>query len=146
MNDLYLYHATNKKNLKSILSKGLLIHPPSHVYCNFDCENKIFLAFDPDVAESYAEEIYSENIVLLKVKLSDLDQDAFSYDWNVRCEYKDEISTCAYRKDIPPKYIQECKSFDEPYQTIDNFKGTYLYEILLDTFYYECETCQEENN
>ena len=146
MGDLYLYHATARKNLESILKNGLLIDPPEHAYEEFDCEDKIFLAFDPDVAESYAEECDNppDEIVLLKVKYSALHETSFEYDWNVRCEHADEITTCVYTLDIPPSCIQECKSSNEPSQKLSDFKGTYLYEILLDTFYYECETCQEE--
>lgn len=30
MKDFYLYHTTDKKNLKSIMKNGLLVNPPTH--------------------------------------------------------------------------------------------------------------------
>ena len=32
MSDLYLYHATDRKNLESIKKYGLLINPPEHAF------------------------------------------------------------------------------------------------------------------
>lgn len=98
MSDLYLYHATDRKNLDSILTNGLLINPPSHAYKDFDCEGKIFLAFDANVAESYAEESDDspDNIVILRINLSCLHEDCFDYDWNNRCAYTHEINSCVY--------------------------------------------------
>lgn len=39
---MYLYHATDRKNLDSILKNGLLINPPEHNWDTMDCDGKIF--------------------------------------------------------------------------------------------------------
>lgn len=148
MSELYLYHATDKKNIESILKNGLLINPPKHAWNNMQCEGKIFLAFDADVAESYAEcaDEEPEEIVILKVKLDALNPNSFDYDWNNRCEYYLDINSCTYRSDIPACCLSVCNSNNEPSQNIYSFKGTELYEIILDTFDYEVETNLEHED
>lgn len=148
MSDLYLYHATDRKNLDSILTNGLLINLSSHAYKDFDCDGKIFLAFDANVAESYAEESDDspDNIVILRINLSCLHEDCFDYDWNNRCAYTHEINSCVYFNDIPGKCISVCSSSNEPEQTIFNFKGTDLYEIITRVFDEEVETNMESED
>lgn len=144
---MYLYHATNRKNLESILEKGLLINPPEHNWNDMYCENQIFLAFDASVAEEYART--SENapseIVVLKVKLDSLSSN-FRYDWNNRCEYTKDINSCVYKSDIPPECLQICNPANEPSQTIHDFEGTDLYEIILTVFDEEVETNLERED
>lgn len=146
MKDLYLYHATDKKNLKSIMKNGLLVNPPTHNWEGMYCDNMIFLAFDAYVAEDYASS--SDNtqddddvdIVVLKVRLNDLNADNIYYDWNNRCECMDDINSCAYTLDIPSSNLQICNPEDEPSQSIYDFKGSCLFDIISHTFDVEVET------
>lgn len=142
MSELYLYHATDKKNMDSILENGLLINPPEHNWEDMYCKGKIFLAFDADVAESYAEcsDNAPEEIVVFKVKLDALDYNDLGYDWNNRCENYSDINSCVYESDIPADCLSICDSTKEPSQDIESFKGTDLYKIILDTFDWEIET------
>ena len=141
-NDLYVYHATDSNNIKSILSKGLLSKPPFHSWEGMYTEDGLFLALDASVAEDYAENSDSEpeEIVVLKIRLSDLDPNCISYDWNNRCEYADDINSFIYAKNIPPQYLEICDVQSEPGQNIYDFRYTDLFEILLTTFDEECET------
>ena len=43
---LYLYHATDRKNLDSIMQNGLLVNPPSHNWEGMYCDRKVFLALN----------------------------------------------------------------------------------------------------
>ena len=145
MDDLYLYHATDRKNLKSIMSKGLLIHPPKHNWDGMYCENQIFLALNAKTAEDYAgtADNAPEDIVVLKIDIKSLNSKYFRYDWNNRCEYHTDINSCVYTKDIQPELLQECDVSGESDQNLDDFTDTDLYNILLDTFWEECETNKE---
>ena len=149
MKELYLYHATGRENLQSILRSGLLIDPPVHNWEDMYCEKQIFLAFDSNVAESYAEssEEPPEEIVVLKIKLSDLNENSFCYDWNNRCEYSDEINSVAYEENIPASVISIVEDVDnEPYQDLSSFRKTQMYNIIMDTFDYEVETNKESED
>ncbi|MBQ8218284.1 MAG: hypothetical protein IJZ79_03170 [Bacilli bacterium] len=145
---MYLYHATDRKNLESILEKGLLVHPPEHNWDNMYCDGQIFLAFDASVAEDYADasENAPEEIVILKVKLDNLNSNNIGYDWNNRCEYTEDINSCIYKSDISANCLQVCNSTNEPSQNIHSFKGTDLYEIILNTFDEEVETNLERED
>ena len=145
----YLYHATDKDNLESIKKHGLLINPPKHAYAHEigvgSLEGKIFLAFDSDVAESYAEtsDECPDEIVILKIDIDALDQKEFGYDWNNRCEYFSDINSCVYTKDIPADAISVVESKnDEPFNLgeLEDFKGTLLYERVTRVFDEEVET------
>lgn len=143
MSDLYLYHATDRKNLESIKQNGLLINPPEHAWKDMKwLDGKIFLALSAEVAEDYASssENPPEDIVVLKIKLDALNDNCFGYDWNNRCEYRRDINSCTYTADIPGSLLQECNSANEPYQEFDDFERTELYNILFDVFWEECET------
>ena len=146
---MYLYHATDRKNLDSIMKNGLLINPPKHAFAEEigieALQGKIFLAFDADAAEAYVEcaDECPDEIVMLKINLDMLDPYNIDYDWNNRCEYYDDINSCVYKADIPASFISECNPENEPSQSIYSFKGTDLYEIIMDTFDYECETNKE---
>lgn len=150
---LYLYHATYSIYLDSILSKGLIIHPDNRNWQGMIMDDGIYLALDAEAALNYAEtsdflDKYNEDddidIVLLKIPYTSLDENEFAYDWNNRCEYHTDINSCIYYKKIPANIIQIVNNPNsEPYQTIDSFEGTYLYDVLLDTFDYEVETNME---
>lgn len=150
---LYLYHATYSIYLDSILAKGLLAHPTKTNWAGMAMFDGVYLALDAEAALAYAEtsDFLDEydgdediEVVLLKIPLSVLDETAFKYDWNNICEYREEINSCIYGKNIPARNIEYVANPDsEPYQTIDSFEGTYLYEVLLDTFDYEVETNME---
>lgn len=145
---MYLYHATDRKNLDSILKNGLLINPPSHNWDDMYCAGQIFLAFDANVAEDYADgsENPPEETVVLKVRLESLNSNCLGYDWNVRCEYHHEINSCIYKADIPGHLLHECNPGSEPSQEFDDFEGTELYEILFNTFWEEVETNMERED
>ena len=139
---MYLYHATDRKNLESIKKNGLLINPPSHNWEDMYCNDKIFLALNAEAALSYAEssENPPEDIVVLRVKLNSLNKNSFGYDWNNRCEYHTDINSCVYCLDIPGDLLQECNPNNEPDQDIDDFKGTDLYETVMCVFEEQVET------
>ncbi len=146
MKELYLYHATYKSNLNSILKNGLSLTPPVHNWTQMNCENKIFLAFNPYNAIAYAAQGNPEKkneIIVLKVKYSELNDDAFLYDWNNRCEYYSDIDSCVYEDDIAAELLEICKVEDEDNQDFMSFKRTNLYNTILDTFDYEVETNKE---
>lgn len=140
--NLYLYHATDSNNVESILKKGLLINPGKHNWEGMYTDDAIFLALDANVAEDYAYESNSEpeEVTVLKVKLNDLDSNYIRYDWNNRCEYHDDINSCAYYKNIPGNLLKVCDPSSEPIRSFDDFEGTELYNILYDTFDSEVET------
>jgi hypothetical protein len=148
MSDLYLYHATDRKNLESIKQNGLLVNPPDHNWKDMYCDGKIFLALSAEVADDYAKSSDNppENIVILKVKLDALNDNSFGYDWNNRCEYRQDINSCIYKSNIPGDLLQECNPTNEPYQEFDDFERTELYNILYDVFWEEVETNLERED
>ena len=149
MNDLYLYHATSRENLKSILKNGLLINPPNHNWYKMYLDNQIFLAFNITVAKNYikSSDYCPKDIVILKIKFNELDENSFNYDWNNRCEYSNEINSVSYSKNIPAKNIIIVDSMSsEPYQDLNSFRKTNLYTILMDVFDYEVETNMEKTH
>ena len=153
MSDLYLYHATGKKYLQSILSKGLLINPPEHAYekdIGIEAlKDKIFLALNAEAAVDYAETSYAfdnDDIIVFKIKLNSLNAQYFKYDWNNRCEYTNDINSCVYEQDIPATLLSICEPNKEPEQNIDNFYGTDLYEHILAVFDEEVMTNKERED
>ena len=143
--DRYLYHATDEKFVNDILKNGLLIHSPNRNWKTIDTDGAIHFAFDAKVAEHYAtiEEIPPEKIVVLKVKLGDLDQSYMEYDWNNYCEYEEDINSVQYKKDIPAKCIEVCNPDAEPSQTLEDFEKTPMYYKILDTFDEEVDENKE---
>lgn len=140
---MFLYHATDREDLPSILKDGLLIYPPKHHWNGMYCEGYVFLAFDPDVAKDYlaASDDAPEDIVILKIDLSNLDETHVGYDWNNRCEYEDEINSITYDVNIPAKHIQLVEDrTTEPLQDVYSFKGTLLYDYIMCVFDEEVET------
>ena len=139
MKELYLYHATDKKYLNSIMKNGLIINPPFHNWKDMNCSGKIFLAFDARSAVDYL--VCSDNIlpfddiVLFKINIKDLYPNNIGYDWNVHCENILDIDSCIYTNTIPPKYLHVCKNLKkEPFRDLDDFKNTFIYDIIVDTF------------
>lgn len=149
VNDMYLYHATDRKNLDLILKNGLLIDPPQHNWegmTNNYYEKVIFLAFGPSIAEDYCscQDNAPDEIVILKVKLDSLNSNAIGYDWNNRCEYHNEINSIVYQQDIPADLLMVASKSEED-KELDDFKGTDLYDIIFDIFWEECETNLERD-
>ena len=142
---MYLYHATDEQNLNSILEKGLLINSGQNNWQDMYCDGKIFLAFDSSVAEDYADcaDNPPEETVILKINFDYLNQSSFGYDWNNRCEYLADINSCVYLQDIPPSAIIGTCKYDDCSNTLEDFKGTEMYDIIYDTFWEECETNME---
>lgn len=104
-----LYHATYLPRLKSILKFGLGAKSKK----NWEDSKKgvVYLADDPDVAESYAEaaefvpEDYLDQIVVLEIDSDDLDPDLLFNDENVI----DGNSTYEYHDIIHSEYIKVLK-------------------------------------
>ena len=146
MSELYLYQATDRKNLDLILEHGLLINPPKRNWNDMYCEGQIFLAFDSNVAEDFAmaSESQIEDVVVLKIPLFSLHEGSIRYDWNNRCEYQKDIVSCAYKLNIPANVISVASTSDEGFD-IDDYEGTDMYEIIINTFDEEVGTNLESD-
>ena len=110
-----LYHATYKQFLNSIKKKGL-----GNTKKKMWSDSKpgvVYLADDPWVAESYAEESeyidsvedpddYLDNIVILEVDVSKLDSSKLYIDSNVLLDADEENSTWEYHGIIPWEAIR----------------------------------------
>lgn len=104
-----LYHATYRPRLKNILQFGL----GAKGRRNWEDSRKgvVYLANDPYIAESYAEEAelapesYIDQIVILEVDSDDLDPDLLFNDENVI----DGNSTYEYHGIILPEYLKLLK-------------------------------------
>ena len=105
----YLYHATYKPFLNSIKLKGLG-NTNRKMYSDSKGKGVVYLADDVDIAISYAEESewveeqedpdrYLDNIIILKIDVSKLDQDKLFSDENVR-NIEDDV-TYEYHGIIP---------------------------------------------
>jgi len=91
---IYLYHATYKPLLTRIKREGL--HGKRKKKNWTDSKNVVYLASDPHIAESYAEsaeilddekyEHWIDQIIILRVKLIDLDKSKLLKDENVRSD------------------------------------------------------------
>lgn len=85
----YLYHATFKPLLDSIRQHGLGGNGSEQKRYTDSKHGIVYLANDPDVAESYAEvaedipDDWLDEIVILKINVSKLDQSKLSRDRNV---------------------------------------------------------------
>jgi len=99
----YLYHATYKPLLKKIKEKGLDTNDSKKAWDD-SVSGYVYLALDPYVAESYAEESemvpesWLDNIIILKVDTSKLDKSKLFIDQNVQ---NNEGDTLEYRGTIP---------------------------------------------
>ena len=103
-----MYHATYRPLLDDIRQKGL---GGSETQANYEDSEAgvVYLAIEPEVAESYAEssetvpEEWLDEIVVLQINTNALDRQKFAHDRNVRSE---EISTLEYHGVIPSTAIQ----------------------------------------
>ena len=100
-----LYHATYKQRLKSIQLKGLGAAGKRN--WTDSKRGVVYLALDPNVAESYAETALDDldadwDIVILKISTSGLDTTKFQLDRNV---LDNEGDTLEYHGIIPPGNI-----------------------------------------
>jgi len=99
----YLYHATYKPLLKKIKEIGLDTSSSKKAW-NDSISGHVYLALDPYVAESYAEESemvpesWLDNITILKVDTNKLDKSKLFIDQNVQ---DNEGDTLEYRGVIP---------------------------------------------
>ena len=101
-----LYHATYKLRLKSIKLKGLGAGGKR----NWEDSQRgvVYLALDPNVAESYAEtsdmvpDEWLDSIVILKIATAGLDPNKFHIDSNVQDNTGDTVE---YHGIIPPSNI-----------------------------------------
>jgi len=99
----YLYHATYKPLLKKIKEKGLDTSDSKKAWDD-SVPGYVYLALDPYVAESYAEESemvpesWLDNIIILKIDTSKLDKSKLFIDQNVQ---DNEGDTLEYRGVIP---------------------------------------------
>ena len=99
----FLYHATYKPLLKKIKERGLDTSDSKKAWDD-SISGYVYLALDPYVAESYAEESemvpesWLDNIVILKVDTSKLDKSKLFVDQNVQ---DNEGDTLEYRGVIP---------------------------------------------
>jgi len=126
-----LYHATYKPRLKSIQLKGL----GAGVERNWTDSKRgvVYLALDPDVAESYAEtsdmvpDEWLDSIVILKISTAGLDPNKFHIDSNVQDNQGDTVE---YHGVIPSSNISLYK------QGVAEDTGT-----KLDTDYFMKEGC-----
>ena len=124
-----LYHATYKQFLKSIQQKGL--GNTRRKMWDDSVRGVVYLADDPWVAESYAEcsewvdeqddpDAYLENIIILEINTTKLDESKFEVDKNVILEPGEENSTWEYHGIIP---WEACKIFSanlaEEFNTYD---------------------------
>lgn len=101
-----LYHATYAPRLKSIMTFGLGAKRKK----NWEDSNPnvVYLADDPYIAESYAEEAelvsedYLNQIVILEIDSEDLDSELLETDSNVI----DGENTYEYWGIVPPEYLE----------------------------------------
>lgn len=126
-----LYHATYKQFLKSIQANGL--GKTENKMWNDSKSRVVYLATEPWVAESYAEEAewldavedpgeWLDNIIILEVDASKLDKTKLSIDENVLLDDGEEPSTWEYHGiiDFSLCKILESNSFYEAFRTYEN--------------------------
>ena len=105
ISEKYLYHATYLLHLESIMTNGLKGTKTK----NWDMSQEIvYLAFDPWVAESYAEssdvveEKWLDEIVILQIDTEGIDPELLKQDLN-----NSNGKTLEYHGVISPQYISE---------------------------------------
>ena len=108
----FLYHATYKPLLKKIKEKGLDTKDSRKAWED-SIPGYVYLALDPYVAESYAEESemvpesWLDNIIILKIDTNKLDKSKLFTDQNVQ---DNEGDTLEYRGVIPWEALSLHKS------------------------------------
>ena len=104
-----LYHATYKPLLNDIFKYGLGGNPDQIKKNWNESESVVYLAIDPDVAESYAEsspdvdEDWLDEIVILEIDADTLDKNLLHIDRNV---LDNEGDTWEYAGVIKPEQIK----------------------------------------
>lgn len=107
-NSQFLYHATYEPYLKNIMKYGLGGAPDIKPNWGDSKQGVVYLAYDPNVAESYAEtaeeipEDYLDQIIILKIDINQLDKQKLTRDENVI----DGGDTLEYHGVIPPSAIR----------------------------------------
>jgi hypothetical protein len=107
INQNFLYHATYKPLIKNIKKFGLGGNPKKRKNWE-DSKDVVYLANDPDVAESYAEESelvnedWLDEIVIFKIDTNNLDINLLKNDKNVR---NDDQDTFEYYGIIPYDFL-----------------------------------------
>tara|TARA_R110000868_G_scaffold401117_1_gene676425 strand:+ start:1622 stop:1996 length:375 start_codon:yes stop_codon:yes gene_type:complete len=110
----YLYHATYKPLLKKIKEKGLDTRDSKKAWED-SVPGYVYLAKDFDVAASYAEtsetvpESWIDQIIVLTIDQSKLDQSKLFDDANVRNETTDTVE---YRGVIPWSAVVKVDKYD----------------------------------
>ena len=113
----YLFHATYKENLDSILKQGLI---PGREVKNWESsKNVVCMAQNPHVAYSYAEtseiieynddkEYLLDEIVVLKIDTSKLEKSKFFKDSNIKEDEELEMGEICYEYHgiVPPNSIK----------------------------------------
>ena len=105
-----LYHATYKPFLKSIQLSGL--GNTTNKMWTDSKQGVVYLATDPWVAESYAEEsewldevndpdYYLDNIIILEINTEEIDSNKLYVDKNVLLDDDEENATWEYHGTIP---------------------------------------------
>lgn len=113
-----LYHATYKPFLESIQQNGLG-NTNNKMWAD-SVKGVVYLADDPYVAESYAEnsewleekedaDKYLDNIIILEINVSELDKDKIETDKNVLLDENEKNTTWEYHGVIP---WSMCKIFN----------------------------------
>ena len=100
-----LYHATYAPFLESIMSKGL--GATTRTLWEDSIPGVVYLAIDPDIAESYAEtadieEDLFDQIMILEINTSFLDPEKLKIDQNI---IDNQGDTLEYHGIIPPEAI-----------------------------------------
>ena len=109
----YLYHATYKPLLKKIKEKGLDTSDSKKAWDD-SVSGYVYLALDPYVAESYAEESemvpesWLDNIIILKIDTNKIDKSKLFVDQNVQ---DNEGDTLEYRGVIPWESLSLHKTY-----------------------------------
>ena len=110
----YYYHATYRPILKKIKVMGLDTRDSKKAWED-SVAGYVYLAKDPDVAASYAESSESvpdewlDQIIVLTIDASKLEQDKIFDDANVRNETTDTVE---YRGIIPFSAIVKIEKYD----------------------------------
>jgi hypothetical protein len=103
----FLYHATYLPLLRNIKKYGLGGNPNPRKNWE-DSQNVVYLAYDPNVAESYAEtsdivdEDWLDSIIIFKINITDIDKNLLKQDSNVI----DGEDTVEYHGVIPFNKLQ----------------------------------------
>jgi hypothetical protein len=110
----YYYHATYRSLLKKIKEKGLDTRDSKKAWDD-SVPGYVYLAKDSDVAASYAEssetvpDEWLDQIIILTIDASKLDQDKIFDDTNVRNETTDTVE---YRGVIPWSAVIKVEKYD----------------------------------